>query len=100
MSYDVISAEYIGEYKIKLTFENGKAGVVNFLPYTRKGGVFAKLKNLEYFKRFEVDRDLGTITWGQEVDIAPETLYSKATGEPLPPWMEQEVALAESIVNS
>ncbi|MEW6481848.1 MAG: DUF2442 domain-containing protein [bacterium] len=93
MSFDVISAEYVGEYKIKLTFENGKSGVVDFLPYTRKGGVFARFKDLKYFKQFEVNRDLGTISWRSEVDIAPETLYSKAIGEPLPQWMEEKVML-------
>lgn len=96
MSYDVISAEYLGEYKIRLTFENGKTGVVDFLPYTRRSGIFAKLKDMEYFKRFAVNRDLGTLTWGDGLDIAPETLYSKATGEPLLQWMEQEVTLTKT----
>jgi len=33
---------------------------------------------------------LGVITWNDEFDIAPETLYNDATGEPLPAWMETE----------
>lgn len=28
--------------------------------------------------------------WGAEIDIAPETLYSLATGESLPEWMVAE----------
>ncbi len=31
---------------------------------------------------------VGTILWGREIDIAPETLYAEATGSPLPEWME------------
>jgi len=88
MSCDVTKAEYLGEYKIRLSFENGKTGVVDFLQYTLRGGIFAKLKDIEYFKRFAVNRDLGTLTWEAELDIAPETLYSKAMGEPLPQWMD------------
>ncbi len=65
---------------------------MNRLGYTQKGGIFGKLKNPEYFKRFEANRDLGTLFWGEDVDIAPETLYSKATCEPLPKWIEQEIA--------
>jgi hypothetical protein len=51
--------------------------------YPKKGGVFSKFANLEYFKTFHVDN--GVLSWGEgEIDIAPETLYHKATGEPFP----------------
>jgi hypothetical protein len=30
------------------------------------------------------------ITWGEEIDVAPEVLYSEATQKPLPHWMEEE----------
>jgi len=93
MSYDVISAEYVGEYKLKVTFENQRQGIVDFLSLIRKGGVFAKLEDMECFKRFDVNAELGVLTWGGEVDIAPETLYSRATGEPLPEWMESKEML-------
>ena len=39
-----------------------------------------------YFKQVYVD--CGVLTWQGEVDIAPETVYSMATGKPLPEWME------------
>lgn len=35
-----------------------------------------------------VHEELGVVTWDDEVDIAPETAYSLATGAPLPRWME------------
>jgi hypothetical protein len=28
------------------------------------------------------------LTWGDQLDIAPETLYAAATGRDLPAWME------------
>lgn len=87
MSYDVISANYVKDYKIRVTFENGKSGTIDFLPYIKKGGIYSKLKDIEYFKRFHINKELGIITWEDEIDIAPETLYSDATGEPLPEWM-------------
>lgn len=87
MSYDIISAKYLKDYKIRVTFENGKTGTVDFLPYIKKGGIYSKLKDIEYFKHFHINKELGIITWEDEIDIAPETLYSDATGEPLPEWM-------------
>ena len=85
----VISAEYLGEYKIKVTFEDQKEGVVDLQALVDRGGVFAKLADPDYFKKFEIDPEWGVITWENRIDIAPETLYSLATGESLPDWMQE-----------
>jgi len=88
MYYDAVSAEYLEDYKLKIWFADGKSGIVDFTTYIRKGGIFAKLARLENFKQFAVNQELGAITWDGEIDIAPETLYSEATQEPLPQWVE------------
>ena len=85
--HDVIKAEYKGGYKIAVVFENGKSGIVDFADYPARGGVFARFANLDFFQSFSVNHELGVLAWGNEIDIAPETLYAKATGEPLPHWM-------------
>ena len=90
MYVDIISARYVSEYKIELTFENGRSGVVDFKKFISKGGIFNKLSDLDFFKRFQLNQELGVITWDDEIDVAPETLYSEATGEPLPRWMQEE----------
>ncbi len=88
MLHDVVSASYVDGYRIELAFDDGESGVVDFAEYLDGGGVFERLRDPEFFRSFTVDRDLGVITWGGEVDIAPETLYAAATGKPLPDWME------------
>jgi len=50
--------------------------------------VFDKFEEIEYFRNFRVDPELGVITWEGGADIAPETLYAEATGRPLPAWVE------------
>jgi hypothetical protein len=90
MYIDIISARYISEYRIELAFENGKSGIVDFKKFISKGGVFGRLSDLNFFKKFQVNHELGVITWDDEIDVAPETLYSEATGEPLPQWMQEE----------
>ncbi|HOP30343.1 MAG TPA: DUF2442 domain-containing protein [Spirochaetota bacterium] len=80
MYFNVIDAVYIEEYRIKLKFTNGKTGIVNLADYISEGEIFKPLKSLEIFKKFSVD--YGTLTWNNgEIDIAPETLYEKATAE-------------------
>ncbi len=80
MYFNVIDAVYIEEYRINLKFKNGKTGIVNLAEYISTGEVFKSLQSLEDFKKFSVD--YGTLTWNNgEIDIAPETLYEKATAE-------------------
>ena len=90
MLHDVIAASYQGQYKIALEFDDGSRGVVDFSSYLDRGGVFQRFKDIEFFRRFRVDPELGTLSWEGQVDIAPETLYAAATGSDLPAWMESE----------
>lgn len=90
MIHDVVTAEYMDGYRIKVTFDDGRDGIVDFSSYLNAGGVFDRFRDMEFFKGFTVDRELGVLSWGGEIDIAPETLYSRATGEPLPDWMVAE----------
>ena len=87
MYYDVKSAEYYGNYKIKVVFEDGKGGVADFQSYIQKGGVFEKFRDINFFRNFYIHEEIGVLTWEDDIDIAPETLYSAATKLPFPQWM-------------
>ena len=92
---DIVEANHIEDYTLELRFENGKKGTVDLSSYITKGGVFARFADMAYFKRFYVNKELGALCWPDGQDIAPETLYHAATGEPLPPWVaegKQEMA--------
>jgi hypothetical protein len=88
MIHDVVGAVYRGGYRIELEFDDGERGVVDFTKYLEGGGIFEQLKDLAVFREFSVNEELGTLTWGNELDIAPETLYAEVTGGNLPEWME------------
>lgn len=89
MIHDIVFATYKSEYKIEVTFNDGKKGVVDFSKYLERGGVFKRFKDIDFFKNFAVNKELGVLTWQGEIDVAPETLYAEATGTPLPDWMEK-----------
>jgi hypothetical protein len=94
MLHDIVSASYKGGYRIELTFDNGERGVVDFSPYLRRGGVFKRFRDVSFFRAFRVNPKLGTLSWADEIDVAPETLYAQATGAPLPAWMTPQEVLA------
>lgn len=74
---DVTGVEVIGEYRLRLTFDDGMVGEVDFTRRTWRG-VFEPLRDPDYFARVVVDADAGTITWPHGADMAPEPLYAEA----------------------
>lgn len=90
MYYDVVGVRYIEGYKLEVVFENGKRGIVDLQSYVKGGGIFSRFSDKEYFRQVCVNKELGVLCWPDGLDIAPETLYSKATGEPLPTWVSPE----------
>ncbi len=69
----VIRADYRGEFRIHLTFNDLSERTVDFRPML-DGPVFEALKDPAYFRQFFVDG--GTVVWPNGADIAPETLYA------------------------
>ncbi|MCC6502222.1 MAG: DUF2442 domain-containing protein [Deltaproteobacteria bacterium] len=90
MRYDIKEARHINGYKIEVSFEDGKKGTVDLAGYIKKGGLFSRFSDFEYFKNFHVNKELGTLCWTDGLDIAPEVLYHEATKQPLPSWMSSE----------
>jgi len=73
MFIEVSKAEYIGEYRIALTFNNGVAKTVD-LQNELTGAVYEPLRNPDYFKNFRIK--FNTIEWENGADYAPEYLYA------------------------
>lgn len=70
-------AEYLCDYKIQVTFDDGREGVID-LQDELWGEVFEPLKDLDVFRCFRVDTELDTIVWPTGADLAPEFLYEHA----------------------
>jgi hypothetical protein len=73
---DVVAVRHVRDHVVWLRFEDGTEGEVD-LRSSLRGPVFEPLKDVEYFKQVRVDPELGTITWPNGADIAPETLYNR-----------------------
>ncbi len=75
---DVVNAKYIKDYLIEIEFSDSKKSIINFEEYCNRKGLFEQFKDIAIFRNFSVNPDIGTICWDNGLDIAPETLYSKA----------------------
>ena len=83
-------AEYLRDYKILATFEDGKAGVID-LEHELWGEEFEPLREVGLFWRFRFDAELDTIVWPTGADLAPEYLYENAVAGELRPVVESPV---------
>ena len=77
MKWDIETAKYLEEYKIQLTFRDGKVGVID-LKNSLNGKVFEPLKDIENFKKFAIHPEIRILTWESGADIAPEFAYENA----------------------
>jgi hypothetical protein len=73
----VQKAQYIGEYKIRLTFNTGEVGDVDLEETIRRYPVALPLLDPKVFSNFHLD-EWPTLAWDCGFDIAPEALYRKA----------------------
>lgn len=71
----VIEARYVAGHTLWLRFDDGVEGEVD-LSKELYGEVFESLKEVEYFRKFQVHPELRTIVWPNGADFAPEFLRS------------------------
>jgi hypothetical protein len=64
------------DYTLTLTFKNGEVKKYD-MKHLLNFGVFQELQDKNYF--FKVRVFNGTITWPNEQDICPDTLYEQST---------------------
>ena len=72
MSLHVDKANFLGEYRVWLEFNNGTTGEVD-LSNELEGKIFAPLKNIDYFRTFLLQGY--TLSWDNGADFAPEFLH-------------------------
>lgn len=70
---EVIHAEYLDGYRIKVSFNDGIRRIVDFTNLINRFPVFKALADINVFKKFHVT---DTLEWDNgKIDIAPEYLY-------------------------
>ena len=79
-AYEIIAAEHLGGYRLRLTFAEGVVGDVDLTDRFKaaRGPMFEALRDVEYFAKVAVDPELGTVVWPNGADLAPDVLYEQA----------------------
>lgn len=86
---EVVEATYQEEYKIRLKFNTGESGVVDLKDVVEKYKIAAPLLDINEFRKFYLD-EWPTLAWPCGFDLAPESLYERATGK-RQSWQQSEM---------
>jgi hypothetical protein len=70
----IVDVDVVGPHRLRLAFDDGVGGELDASDWEWTG-VFEPLRDPDYFARVELDPELGTISWPNGADIAPETLH-------------------------
>ncbi len=78
--YEITAVEYLGGYRLRLTFADGFVGDVDLADRLRRpnGPMFEPLEDVAYFAKVTVDPELGTVVWPNGADLAPDVLHEQA----------------------
>jgi hypothetical protein len=60
------------DYTLSVIFDNGEKGIFDVSPYLDRG-IFTQLKDKKIFN--SVRPFLGSIQWGNGLDLCPDTIY-------------------------
>ena len=74
----IVDVTVLQGYQLKLTFDDGKTGVVD-VSHLVGNGVFSCWQDRETFERVQIGSS-GELVWGDLVDLCPDELYLRMTG--------------------
>ena len=91
----IINAEALGNYRLRLAFEDGTQGVADLSDLAGRG-VFALWDDYAEFEKVRIG-ETGEVVWSDQVDLCADALYLKVTGkkpEDIFPALSREMASA------
>ena len=75
----IVEVEVVGDHRLHVAFDDGASGEIDASDWEWRG-VFEPLSDPAYFAEVELDHELGSISWPNGADVAPETLHLWVTG--------------------
>ncbi|HBA67323.1 MAG TPA: DUF2442 domain-containing protein [Methylococcaceae bacterium] len=75
MILHITEVAYLDDYRIRPVFNDGLTGVAD-LRDALWGEIFEPLLDRNNFSQIRLDPELGTVSWPNGADLAPEFLYT------------------------
>jgi len=75
--HKITNVTVLQEYKVTLEYSDGTQGIID-LSYLIGKGVFSLWNDYETFRNVKIGSS-GELTWSDQVDLCPDSLYLKIT---------------------
>lgn len=75
--HKVTSIKVLKDYRVELTFDDGKSGIVDLSHLVGKG-VFSAWTDYVNFQQVRIGES-GELVWNDQIDLCPDALYLQAT---------------------
>ncbi|MEK6287894.1 MAG: DUF2442 domain-containing protein [Acidobacteriota bacterium] len=71
----ISDAEYLGDYRVRFVFDNGREGVADLhaMIFDDPRSAFAPLRDKAAFRQLFIEH--GALCWSGDLDVAPEYIY-------------------------
>lgn len=76
----LVAVTVLDGYRLRLRFEDGVDGVVDFSSKPRTG-VFARWEDYQFFRQARIG-SCGELVWDDQIDFCPDALWLQVTGQP------------------
>jgi Protein of unknown function (DUF2442) len=95
--YTITDYQIIAPHTLRITFNDGKVQVINFLLVLR-GALFQPLRDLALFNQVRLDPETRSLVWPNNADFDPATLHDwDSVGEAMitmaQSWVEPSLSL-------
>lgn len=80
-----IEVKALKQFELWLKYADGTEGIID-LAYLAKKQLFAKWQDQSFFEKVYIDNGSFGITWDEEIDLCPVTLYLKLKGLTFEEW--------------
>lgn len=95
MLQDIIAVSPLSDYQLQLTFEDGVRGTIDVAHLIQFDGVFAPLRDPNFFQQVAISPDLGTIVWPNGADLDPVVLYTAVQAQSSLPQIEKQASASD-----
>jgi len=77
MFLELKNANYLGNFRVKVTFNTDEEKIADFSEYLKreKRKIIEPLKDEAVFKTLFVHNEFKTLSWDNGIDLAPEFVY-------------------------
>ena len=75
--YDVTDFQIVGDYKIRVIFDDGSMQLIDFQPVLY-GEMYGPLRDLSLFNQVRLDRETATLVWPNQADFDPDDPHGRA----------------------